>query len=144
MQVRIIFTLLCMLIIEPIWANNIWQCVAHDQQDKEWVGNSAYERVASNKAIEACKKESRRPVSCTVDDEACYNFVNGKKLSSAITREGASWQCTALDQKAKVWTGDSSIDRDEAAMTAKAYCQEHSKLPDTCYINFLMCKKTSL
>ncbi len=141
MNHRIVSTLLCMLIIGPIWASNEWRCVAHDKEKNEWIGKNAYERVAANKAIEACKKQSSTPISCIVAHQSCAYFVEGKNVGTDPMSDSSLWQCTSLDQKAIVWKGEPSESRDDAALAAKHYCEEHSAIPDTCYINLLMCRK---
>ena len=50
------------------------------------------------------------------------------------------WRCTALDQMAQSWVGHISANRDDAALDAEAYCQEHSSVPDSCYIDLLTCE----
>ena len=137
MNRRIDLTLLVllMLILKPAWSDdNLWQCAVHDNKHKQWEARSAYERVATSKALEACKKESPVPASCTPTKESCDYYAQEKTSSS-------HWKCTALDHTAKLWVGNLSSNKDDAALNAKAYCQEHSSLPDTCYINLLTCKE---
>ena len=112
---------------------NYWQCTASDHNDKQWVARSEYERGATNKAFEGCKKESSLPTSCKVAKENCEEIVKG-----VSTRP--MWQCTALDQMARPWRSSFYPQRDDAALGAKAYCQHNSKVPDSCYINLLTCK----
>lgn len=143
MKQLIISILLCLCILKPVWAddNNYWQCVAHDSEKKQWMVKNVYEQVASNKAFEACKKESRAPVSCKAPKASCDHFSDGTdSAKQQATSSNAMWQCTALDQKATTWPGSTYSNRDEAALGAKANCRKHSSLPDTCYVNFLTCK----
>ena len=128
----IIFILLPM---PPLWANetNYWQCSASDSEGLQWMAKSVYERAATSKAYDACKKQSHDPVSCKADLGVCEGFDHGVSISPL-------WQCTALDQNAKPWSNQSRISQDDAAMAAKAYCEEHSPAPDSCYINLSTCK----
>lgn len=128
---------LLMLILQPAWSDdNYWQCAVHDNENKQWEAKSAYERVATSKAFEACKKESHVPVSCKLIKDSCD--YSGKDNSSA-----SLWQCTALDQTGQPWEGKPNSNKDNAALDAKAYCQAHSPAPDTCFINLLTCKVPS-
>lgn len=113
--------------------SNYWYCSASDAEDKEWTVTSGYELAAINKAFDACKKESRMPATCKVAKENCEVFVNG--LSTR-----PMWRCTALDQTAQPWRSNVYSQRDDAALAAKAYCQDESSLPDTCYINLITCR----
>lgn len=138
MKNRTISTVIYLCIVNPLWANNptdttnYWQCVAQDKEGKQWVAKGSYARVASNKAFEACKKTSRVPSSCKAAQDTCDHYDDGM-----IKNPG--WQCTALDRMAKPWSGRTYSSQDEAALAAKKYCQEHSSVPDTCYINLLTC-----
>lgn len=120
---------------KQIWADevNYWQCAANDNQSKQWIVRSAYERVAMTRAFDACKKQSATPISCKFDKESCEYFANG-----ISTRP--MWQCTALDQMAKPWMSDIYNTRDKAAIQSKEYCQQHSGMPESCYINLMTCK----
>ena len=117
-------------IIDP---NNYWECRARDSADTEWVAKGSYERVATNDAFDACKKQSPSPTTCKSSKENCEVFINGM-----TTRP--MWRCTSLDQLSKVWRSNIYSRRDDAALGAKAYCHQHSAMPDTCYINLMMCK----
>lgn len=112
---------------------NYWRCTAQDAENKEWLAISNYEISAINKAFDDCKKQSKTPSSCKTAKEACEAFING-----ISTRP--MWRCVALDQKAKTWPSNIYIHRDDAALAAKAYCQQNSVYPDTCYINLITCK----
>ena len=100
---------------------------------KNGIVDSYYQLAAINKALDACKKQSQFPANCKVAKARCEAFVNG-----ISTRP--MWQCTALDQMAKVWPSKIYVHRDDAAIAAKAYCQQGSSFPDTCYINLMTCK----
>ena len=125
---------LLFMIISPVWADDAayWQCSAIDQDNKQWVSKHAYERMAINQALEACKKESQEPSGCKVAHEACEFFDHG-----VSTRP--SWKCTALDQEAKPWASNPYPLRDDAAIAAKAYCKERSASPESCYVHLLTC-----
>jgi hypothetical protein len=112
---------------------NFWSCTAYDAENKEWNGKSGYELAAINKAYEACRKQSKIPTSCKTAKESCEVFMNG-----VSTRP--MWRCTALDQMAKTWPSNVYTHRDDAAIAAKAYCEQGSSFPDTCYINLMTCK----
>ena len=127
-------------VVSPTWADNpdknnssYWQCSVHDSEAKEWSFKSTYERVATNKAFEACKKQSNLPLTCKAAKESCDYFSDGINTRPL-------WQCTALDQKAKPWVSDVYMNKDDAAIGAKAYCREKSVSPDTCYIHLVTCK----
>ena len=112
---------------------NSWQCTASDAESKQWVISSPYQRQATNEAYTACKRESRIPNTCAVAHEACEAFVNGVSTKPL-------WKCTALDRFAKPWVSITYSHRDDAAIAAKAYCEEKREAPDSCYINLLTCK----
>lgn len=109
-----------------------WTCQAEDSTSKQWSGSGSFERVATNKALENCKKQSQYPVTCKTAKESCEAIING-----VLTRP--MWRCTALDQLSKTWKSAIYSHRDDAAIGAKDYCKEHSSMPDTCYINLLTC-----
>lgn len=111
----------------------LWRCTAFDAQNRDWIFESSFELTAINKAYEACKKQSNIPSSCKAAKEACELLVNG-----VTTRP--MWRCVALDQMAEAWPSNIYRHRDDAALAAKAYCQDHSAFPDTCYINLITCK----
>ncbi|KTC65661.1 Uncharacterised protein (plasmid) [Legionella adelaidensis] len=112
--------------------NTYWECNAYDQDDNLWIAQSSYERSSINKALDTCKKMSKNPGTCKVAKENCFAVVNG-----VDTRP--MWQCTAFDQMAKEWKSAYYTKRDDAALGAKAFCQDHSGMPDTCYINLMTC-----
>lgn len=109
-----------------------WQCSSMDDHDKIWTSRHSFQKVALQRAWQACKQESQHPSSCQIDHYQCDAFLNGENTSPM-------WQCTALDQMAKPWISGVHRQRDEAALTAKARCLERSGFPDTCYINLLTC-----
>lgn len=140
-----------MLLLNPTWAATYWQCIAQDSENKQWTAKSTYQRMAHTKAFEACKKESHIPVTCAVPEEMCTYFNQVADNSDPIvvttavrnistTSSGSLWQCTALDWRAKPWLNRPAPNQDAAAMGAKAFCQRHSSLPDTCYVNLLTCR----
>lgn len=129
-----VIAIVLMFFIHPLWAyDDYWQCTAFDGAKHQWVIKNAYERVAENKALEACKKQSPVPSTCKIIKNNCDYFANGLSTKPF-------WQCTALDQMSKLWLSDFFNNRDEAAMNAKALCQKESGMPDTCYVNLLTCK----
>lgn len=129
----------CLLMLANLHANasDNWQCTARDATDKEWTRSGNYQRSAVNNAFEACKKESIHPATCKTSDADCESFMNG--LSTR-----PMWRCIALDQMAKSWESNLYSQRDDAALAAKAYCQDRSNFPDTCYINLMTCKNVNL
>ena len=129
-----ILLFLMAVFINPVWADDsYWQCRAHDTQGNQWVVNNLYEQVATNKAFEACKKQSDAPTSCKALKDNCDYFSNG--LSTR-----PMWRCMALDLMSKIWKNDPRANRDEAALEAEAICKQHSPMPETCYINLMTCK----
>ncbi|WP_133127790.1 hypothetical protein [Legionella nagasakiensis] len=113
--------------------DSYWQCSAYDQENNQWIAKSPYERTAINKAYDACKKQSRAPKTCKTAKESCDAIVKGRNIRPM-------WRCTALDSMAKAWMSDIYRHRDDAALGAKAYCQQRSTVPASCYINLLTCK----
>lgn len=136
-KIGIAYVLFCISITASatpsIDINNYWECRAYDSTDKEWVAQGTYDRVAINEAFSACKKQSSSPGTCQAPKEKCEVFINGR-----TTRP--MWRCTSLDQLSKAWRSGIYSQRNDAALAAKAYCHQHSAMPDTCYINLLMCK----
>lgn len=118
---------------DGISSGNFWRCTTYDAENKQWAVNSSYEITAINKSYDECKKESNIPTSCKTAKEACEMFLNG------VTTH-PMWRCTALDQMAKLWPSNIHTHRDDAAIAAKAYCEQGSAFPDTCYINLMTCK----
>jgi hypothetical protein len=130
---KLILILLSFILTTATWAEgSYWQCTTVDNQEKQWVAKNPYDRVAINKAYDACKKQSTNPSSCKSSKENCEYFSDGMSTRPA-------WRCTALDQMSKPWPSNLHTNRDDAALEAKAYCQQHSGMPDSCYINLLTC-----
>ncbi|MCE3045032.1 hypothetical protein [Legionella sp. 16cNR16C] len=110
-----------------------WKCRVYDQTKKEWLAVSNYELTALNKAFDSCKKESQFPLTCKATRANCDGFADGHSLSPL-------WQCTALDDEAQAWLSIYYRHRDDAVFSAKDYCRNHSKVPETCYVNLLTCR----
>jgi hypothetical protein len=110
-----------------------WECSAYDVQYREWTIQSPYQRIAINRALDVCKKESPAPSSCKVAKEQCELFVNGKSTRPL-------WRCIALDDKAKKWVSNTYSKRDDAAIAALDYCKANSSSSQSCYINLLTCR----
>ncbi|MCX7117431.1 MAG: hypothetical protein NTW94_05945 [Legionellales bacterium] len=122
-------------------SNQTWTCVAHDVSNKQWVAKNTYQQIATTKALEACKQESRMPLSCKALKSSCDETG---EIAAGNGRDNAHqgyWQCVALDYAAKPFNGHSSPSREDAASLATNDCHEHSALPETCYLNFLTCDK---
>ncbi|MFA5960277.1 MAG: hypothetical protein WC785_07150 [Tatlockia sp.] len=115
------------------FAGNYWRCTASDAGHHEWAANSSYALAALNKSFDECKKQSSLPASCKTAKESCEMFVNGQSTRPM-------WRCVALDQMAKAWPSNTYMHRDDAAIAARAYCQQNSGFPDTCYTNLMTCK----
>lgn len=113
-----------------------WQCVARDKAQREWLAVSNYERTAINKAFDACKKASEFPTSCKTAKADCESFVNGVSTSPMF-------MCTALDQLGTPWVSNLYRNPDDANLAAKAYCQDRSPLPGTCYAYLFLCKSVA-
>lgn len=113
--------------------NSYWLCKAYDSDNNQWIAKSPYKRMALNSAYGDCKKESNVPQSCQAANEHCEDIIKG-------VVNHPKWQCTALDQMANTWVGDTYTSRDQAVTGAKAYCEKHSAMPDSCYVNLLTCK----
>jgi hypothetical protein len=113
-------------------SDNYWQCTSSDKEHNQWLAKSQFELSATNRAMEACKKQSQYPQSCKAPKESCDAIINGYSTRPM-------WQCTALDVMAKPWRSSFYVQRDDAALGAKNYCRQKSSLPDTCYINLLTC-----
>ena len=125
-----------LLTTKSLWADEdrYWQCTTSDSDNKQWVAKSIYERAATSKAFDACKKQSRVPASCKTDPGVCAGFDHGVRVQ-------ASWKCTALDQNANPWIGY-AYSQDDAAIAAKTQCKQHSSVAESCYINLLTCSST--
>lgn len=134
-RLKIGFIVTGVLIVTTAWSEGgaSWHCAARDAANKEWTANSGFSRSAINHAFEACKKESTLPDTCKTSSVDCESFIDGVSTRPA-------WRCLALDQMGKSWKSNPYPQRDDAAIAAKAYCQDQSGFPDTCYINLMTCK----
>lgn len=141
MKKTIVSLLLCSLLTPTLWANdpslmrganNYWLCAAYDGHDKQWQAKSPYQRTAINQAWDACKKQSAIPDTCKAAKEFCEAIIKG-------VSNKPMWKCTAFDQMAKSWVSDVYRQRNDAALGAKAYCQERSGVPHSCYVNLMTC-----
>lgn len=110
-----------------------WQCIVEDSANKQWTAKSPYQKIAINTAFAECKKESQYPASCKASKSNCEGFNLGKSTKPY-------WQCTALDLTAEPWKSNFYIQREDAALAAKAFCKANSTIPDTCYINLVTCR----
>lgn len=113
--------------------DSFWLCKAYDSDNNQWMVKSPYQQVAINQAYDGCKKKSKFPASCQAAKEFCDSYIKGVSTKPM-------WRCTALDHLASVWESDVYTQRDDAALGAKAYCEQNSGMPDTCYVNLLTCK----
>ena len=126
------------LFIHTAWSTpssekkNEWICFARDATEHQWKIKSFYQRMATNKALEACKKESTAPYSCKTRNEYCNLIINSKTPHPL-------WRCTALDVSAQPYMSTVYSQIDEAALAAKDYCKELSQAPDTCAVNLVTC-----
>lgn len=114
-----------------------WKCTVSDRENKEWNGQGDYQVTAINRALEGCKRESRIPNTCKASKEACEMIVNGQ-----TTRP--MWRCMAMDLSATPWFSNIYDKGDDAALAAKAYCQAHSTLPETCYVYLFACRNLNI
>jgi hypothetical protein len=132
-----VFTLLSFISL-TVWSDdvNFWQCHVEDIDAQIWTTEHTYQRTAMNKAYENCKKESKHPQSCRAAKTACEYFVNG-------VSDTPSWKCTALDRMSKIWVSNPYPHRDDAVLAARAYCMQRSGVPDSCYVNLLMCNSNN-
>ncbi|MGC1182501.1 hypothetical protein [Legionella sp.] len=117
---------------EQIISGNYWRCTSLDGANKRWAAISIYRKIALNFAFSSCKKESALPASCRIALTSCEEFIEGVNIKSM-------WRCTALDKTATPWRSNLYSQRDDAALAAKAYCQQKSFLPGSCYINLITC-----
>lgn len=112
---------------------NYWQCSVYDGANQRWTAQSSYEKAAINKAFAACRKQSSLPKTCKAAKEYCDAIIHG-----ANTRP--MWRCTALDKAAKAWKSGIYRHKDDAALGAQAYCEEQSRVPESCYVHMLTCR----
>jgi hypothetical protein len=113
--------------------NNYWQCYTQDVDNLQWTVSNSYKLLAINQSYAQCKKASRYPKTCKSAKSACELFINGM-----TTRP--MWRCPAFDQTARVWLSNIYANQDNAALAARAYCQQASSVPDTCFTNVIACK----
>lgn len=116
-----------------LFSETAWHCTVQDGEDKEWVGIHYYQRAALNIAYDECKKSSQLPQSCKATSSNCDSYVDGFSTRPL-------WQCGALDKMAMFWKSDGYRRADDAVLAAKAFCQDRSAMPETCYTTLLMCK----
>ena len=115
-----------------IEVGDYWQCNTHDNSYKTWSARNSYQRVALNLAYAACKKQSQNPASCVAATTDCEQYIND-------TSTKPIWYCIALDSAAIVWKSNYYTKIDDAALAAKAYCQDKSSVPGTCYVPMVAC-----
>jgi hypothetical protein len=111
-----------------------WQCVTHDSANKQWTAQNNYKKVALNYSFSACKKQSNVPKTCKATPSNCEQFIQGVSIRRM-------WRCLALDREANPWHSDLYSQRYDAALAARAYCQQKSSVPDTCYVNLVTCSE---
>ncbi len=114
-------------------ANSYWLCAVYDRTEKNWSARSNYRLTAINKAYEACKKESEQPASCKAAKEHCEAYVGGLPTSPL-------WQCTALDFYANPYVSIVYKKKYDAALASRAFCEDNSDYPESCYINLIACE----
>lgn len=127
---------LMLLPLNAFSSGNFWQCTARDVANNEWKGDSEYKLSAINKSFDACKKASEAPQTCKTSQQDCEPMVNGVSTRPL-------WHCTAYDQMAAAWESNLYQQRDDAAIAAKAYCEQSSGFPDTCFINLMTCNSVT-
>lgn len=115
---------------------NYWECEAHDKASQTWTNRHYYQLSALNKALAACKKSSTVPKTCKTSRADCDHIVNGRSTRPL-------WQCSSIDSQGVSWKSNLYPQRDDAALAAKAYCQQNSKKPSTCLVEFLTCKNVN-
>lgn len=113
-------------------SQNAWACTCRDNNQLTWTIKSPYQRMAMNKALEQCRKESVDPSTCKTALESCEFFLNEKSKHPL-------WRCTAIDDSANPYISTIYSQMDEAAMGAKINCIEHSAFPGTCAVNTVTC-----
>ena len=115
---------------------DFWRCQAEDDANIIWKVDDEYQKKAINEAYAACKKQSEYPDTCHVAKSLCNFFADGVNTT-------ALWTCYALDRMSKMWTSNYYPNRDDAIVAARAYCQQKSATPDSCYVNLLTCKSVT-
>jgi hypothetical protein len=124
---------------------NLWECVIQDSENKTWSAKNEYHKKALNLAFEFCIKESNQPQSCKKSKVLCQGYdadPNKPVLSRARVRRvvHGNWQCTAFDRAAIAWHSGIHRNRDAAAWGAQTFCKGRSRVPETCYVNFITCR----
>lgn len=124
--------------------DNLWECNIQDVENKIWSEKNAYHKKALNMVYESCIKESNQPQTCKKSNVMCEAYVttqNKPMVARAKIRRArhGGWQCTAFDRAAIAWRGGVHRNRDAAAWGAKTFCKQRSRVPETCYINFVTC-----
>lgn len=128
-------SLFCCTLVYAVSAwdkTSYWQCTIRDGANNQWTSKNSYQKSALTIAYDACKKQSKAPLTCKASISDCELF--NKELSTK-----PSWRCTALDMNAQGWWGHSYAQGDDAALEAKANCRQKSAIPDTCYTNMVTC-----
>jgi hypothetical protein len=120
----------------PINNNAYWICKTHDNNHLEWTVKNLYKKVALNLSFEACKKQSKSPLTCKTSSNDCEGFENGKSTRPL-------WRCTALERGSGYWRSNYYANREDAAIAAKDYCKSQSNIPETCYVNLITCMNTN-
>ncbi|MBA2648960.1 MAG: hypothetical protein H0U75_05030 [Legionella sp.] len=110
-----------------------WKCTIYDVDRKVWSSSSGHHTLAIHSVFDSCLKESRLPQSCQKKTITCEGY-------DQIQKDGQGWVCTAFDRLAKAWPSRSSSNVDAAALRAKQACRSKSRVPETCYINFVTCR----
>jgi hypothetical protein len=135
--------LISILFINTLWADsdNYWTCTVQDNEKHQWITKNAYKRVAINRAMESCKKNSHEPNSCDSTQIPCDYFSNNDVIETPVYKSNTSvtWHCPALDSLANYWVGPASSNRDRAYLNAKTFCHMQSIVPETCYVNLIAC-----
>lgn len=129
------FVILLLLLCNSLFAapDSYWQCMSQDKTNKQWFAKNNHKKAAVNLSFAACKKESASPASCKTSLLNCTGFNQGLSISP-------TWRCMALDRTAKPWQSVLYAQPLDAALGAKAFCKEHSTVPDTCYVNMVTCR----
>lgn len=128
-----LFILLGTASTASIATGNYWACKSTDSAHKQWSKNERYQKAALMYSLTECKKNSQFPKSCSNSQDDCEYYANGVSTTP-------HWRCTALDGEGAPWTSRYRVNREGAAVEAKKRCTHNSKIPDTCYIDVIMCQ----
>lgn len=132
-RVKIKYGLILILFCPSIgFSNDLWLCKAHDNTNKEWLAQSPYPKIAINRSLDACKRQSTNPLSCRITSNDCES----PQLDPSTK---PYWRCTAIDQQGTPWNSIYYLNKEDAALAANAYCHSKSPLPETCFINMITC-----